>query len=119
MTPNARTRQMYRDRGLMSEIVERHSPFPKPFGKKHDLLGIFDGVTFSQPIIGWQATSNAHLADRIAKVRSSEHYQTWLNLGHRIVCVGWAKKGPRGKRKLWAPTEVELTLETHPPLNCL
>lgn len=117
MTPNARTRQYYRDQGYIAEIVEHHSPFPKPWGKKHDLLGIFD-ILLLKPGETWgvQATVNGEVPRRVDKIRRSPEYPRWLAMGARVLVIGWAKLGARGKRKLWTPTALEMTLESHPPL---
>lgn len=116
MTPNARSRQHYRDQGFICEIVEYWSPFPKPWGKKHDFLGIFDLIRLGAgEIVGVQATDDSHVANRAAKIMAEPRAHDWLTAGGRIVVIGWAKKGPRGKRKLWTHREVWITQDQLKP----
>lgn len=113
MTPNARTKRYYEKLGFKVWIVEYWSPFPKPWGKRHDLFGIFDLVVLKPgEIWGVQATTNTHTADRIAKIKASPAYKAWLDSGGKIAVVGWAKMGPRGKRKVWTIKEIELPVLT-------
>lgn len=110
MTPNARTKDYLEKQGHMVAIVERHSPFPKPFGKKHDMFGVFDLFMLKAGGEPWgvQATTTAHLTNRIDKIKASEEATKWLGLGGKILVIGWAKRGERGKRKLWTAKEVVL-----------
>ena len=113
MTPNARTLAFYEKQGFLAAIVEHWSPFPKPWGKRHDLLGVFDLIVLKPggEIWGIQATSGGsggHVADRINKLVTSEKFQRWIALGGKAAVVGWAKRGDRGKRKLWSAVEVIL-----------
>lgn len=94
----------------MAAIVERWSPFPKPFGKRHDLFGIFDIIVLKPggKIFGVQATTNAHVNNRVEKLNASENLKKWKDLGGEALVVGWAKMGARGKRKTWQIKEVAL-----------
>jgi hypothetical protein len=112
MTPNARTRAHYRGLGYTCEIVEYWSPFPKPWGKRHDLLAMFDLIRLgADGMVGVQATADngGHVANRVAKILASEHAPAWFAAGGKIVVIGWAKKGPRGKVKRWTCREVWIT----------
>lgn len=111
-TPNSRTMEFYRKQGAMAAIVERWSPFPRPWGKTHDMFGIFDLLVLKAGGEAWgiQATADngGHVANRIAKLQASEEFHRWKALGGRVAVVGWAKRGARGKRKLWTAREVVL-----------
>lgn len=111
MTPNARTKDYLEKQGHMVAIVERHSPFPKPFGKKHDMFGVFDLFMLKAGGESWgvQATSTTNLSSRVGKIRESKEAARWLELGGKILVIGWAKRGERGKRKVWTPREVVYT----------
>lgn len=100
---------MYEKQGFLCAIVEHWSPFPKPWGKRHDLLGVFD-LLVMKPGQTWgiQATSNDHVADRIHKLMTSENCKKWMMLGGKVAVVGWAKMGLRGKRKMWKAKEIIL-----------
>lgn len=109
-SPNARTRAYYERLGCMAAIVEVHSPFPKPFGKKHDMHGIFDLFVLKRGGEAWgiQATSTPNMSARVHKLYASERYAEWIELGGKAAVVGWSKTGERGKRKLWTIKILEL-----------
>lgn len=113
MTPNARSKAYYEKQGHIAGIVERWSPFPKPFGKRHDFLGVFDLLVLKAggEVWGIQATTNAHVPDRIRKLRGSDAFNNWLRLGGKAAVLGWAKLGARGKRKKWEAKEIVLASE--------
>lgn len=48
-SPTARTLAECRRLGWVAGVVERHSPFPKPHGKKHDFLGVIDLIAVVPP----------------------------------------------------------------------
>jgi hypothetical protein len=122
MTPNARSKAYYEKQGHLAVIVEHWSPFPKPFGKRHDFLGVFDLLVLKPggEVWGIQATTNSHVNDRIKKMQASDNFHNWIRLGGKAAVLGWAKKGPRGKRKVWEPMELVLsggTLDELVPKN--
>jgi len=109
VTPNARALKHYQDLGFLAAIVEHWSPFPKPFGKRHDLFGIFDLLVVKpQEVWGVQATSNSNVADRIDKLKASDHFWKWKELGGKVAVVGFAKMGKAGRRKVWTMKEIIL-----------
>lgn len=114
MTPNARTKIHYEKQGYMTAVVEHWLPFPKPFGKRHDLFGIFDLIAIRDgKTLGIQATTQAHVSDRISKMKASTALNEWIQHGGIAIVVGWAKKGPRGKRKLWEASVTRLDEGNH------
>lgn len=100
MTPTARTLAWLRSQGYQAEVVERFNSFSKT---RHDLFGWIDIVTLSPGTVGTiggvQCTSGANHAARVEKVR--EMSLAWKRAGGGVAVVSWAKRGPRGKRKVW------------------
>ena len=108
MSPNARTVAWYQKQGFLAVTVEFWSPFPKPFGKRHDLLGVFDQLVLKPggEIWGIQSTTESNVGARIKKMGLSEPLKQWRGLGGHAAVVGWAKRsGPDIKRKTWQPKE--------------
>lgn len=107
-SPTQRSLAHLRKAGLICAIVEH---FNVHCGIRQDLYGWID-ILALDPVTGEltavQTTSGPNVAARIDKIRAWPHLQAWL-LRHRAVVHGWSKKGPRGKRKLWALREVDLS----------
>ena len=105
MTPTARSLAHLR-KGAIAQVVERYNPHAK---RRVDLFGFIDIVALDQGpgVLGVQTTTTDHISHRLAKLRDecAPQMECWLNRGNRIVIHGWAKRGPRGKRKLWTLTE--------------
>lgn len=119
VSPNTRTKNLYRERGYLCDTVERYDHHAQ---RTHDFLGMFDIIAIrgleswaqnGTEVAGLQPTSDSNVAARVDKIRRSPLYEAWLKSGARAVVIGWAVR--HGK---WAPREVELTLITHPPLAC-
>jgi hypothetical protein len=64
-----------------------------------DILAVGNGE-----IVAVQTTSNANLSARQKKILAEPRAHTWVINGGIIQLIGWAKKGPKGGRKLWTPT---------------
>jgi hypothetical protein len=93
VTPTARSLAHLRKQGCLAEVVEKR--LPKVFITK-DLFGFIDILAIQGGLtIAVQTTSGPHVADRIAKIRASEHLRTVLNAGWRIVVHGWRKSKGR------------------------
>ena len=62
-------------------------------------------------ILGIQATSGDHHANRLGKAAQEPRLRAWLGTGARFEVWSWAKRGEAGKRKLWQlrATSVEAT----------
>src|SRR5262245_18526772 len=103
MSPTARSLNFLRDLGYMVAVVEKWNPGARV---RQDLYGFIDvlagrGVT----TLGVQVCTVGDQAKRIEKIRASEQAARWLDGGWRGIEVhGWAKHGPRGKRKTWDVT---------------
>ena len=105
-SPNARTRELYREQGYICEIVEKWNSFVKI---RQDFLGIFDLLMFKDGRhIGVQATTNDHTAERIEKLAVHLNTRRWMDTGGEVLVIGWAKLGARGKRKEWTHKEIWL-----------
>lgn len=108
MTPTARTLAFLRsDLGMQAGVVEKWNPHARI---RQDLFGFADLIACSPAhgIVAIQATSGDNVSKRIAKIRNEPRAVRWLESHGRIWVVGWSKKGPRGKRKLWTPRIVEI-----------
>ena len=85
------------------------------FGRTtRDLFGFIDVVAIKAGrvgVLGVQATSAAHVADRVKKVKAEPRAALWLACRNDLWVVGWAKKGAHGKRKLWVPSVVNCAPE--------
>lgn len=112
MTPTARTLRWLESHGYYACTVERYCSFTK---RRHDAFSFGDILAFpNQPFAGTvvalvQATSGSNVSGRIAKIRGIGLSDAWLSHeGRAILVFGWAKRGPRGKRKLWTPKIVRV-----------
>jgi len=109
MTPTARTLKHLRDQGYVAQVVEKWNAFSRT---RLDLFGVIDVVACGNgEIIGVQATSGSNVGARVKKALAEPRLKTWLESGGRFAVQGWAKQGPRGKRKTWTPIWREITHE--------
>ena len=106
MSPMARSLENLRQRGYEVAIVEHYNHHSKKtydlFGWA-DILGVKNGVT-----IGVQTTTTDNMAARVKKMGENIVLPVCKAAGWKIECHGWAKRGGRGERKLWALKLVEL-----------
>lgn len=110
MTPSARSTKWLRDLGFIVCKVEQRLPIPGKFITRDafnigDLLVAKEG--FGIALV--QVTSMSNLAARERNAREIPELPKWLAAGGKFLMHGWAKKGPRGKRKTWQL--VERTIE--------
>ncbi len=116
-SPTSRSLAECRKRGWKAGIVERWIPQAM---KRIDLFGCLDIVAIGridgqERIIGIQTTTVTNQAARVTKIKMDcPDIGAWFAAGGRVYVWGWAKHGPRGKRKLWTLTETEVT-ETYWP----
>jgi hypothetical protein len=78
MSPTARSLQHLRALGYQAEVVEK-----------------------TIAILAIQCTSGSNVAARIQKLNENGFTQLWKSVGASLEVWGWAKQGPRGKRKIW------------------
>ena len=112
-SPTVRSLALLRGNGYSAQVVERYNPYAKI---RIDLFGFIDLVAIKEGesgVVGVQTTSASNLSARYKKILLIPEARIWLATGNRILLHGWAKKGPRGKRKLWHTVERWLTLEEY------
>lgn len=131
MTPTARSMANLRKRGFRVGKVEQLVHMPgKPFPMKRDLFGFGDLLIMhpEEGIVMVQVTATGDMNRRQRKIEgnptekdkpktereekllreTAENARIWRESGGKILLHGWAKRGPRGKRKLWTLTEKML-----------
>lgn len=110
--PTARTLEWARKQGWKPDVVERWLPRAKV---RKDLFGFIDIVALDGQygVHGIQATSSDNITHRQEKLLELPLVLAWLDAGNRLSIVGWAKRGPRGARKLWTPRQVAVRLNRH------
>ena len=110
MSPTQRTLAKLREDGFVAEKVEQRLPIPGCYVTR-DMGGFADGIAWKPggPILAWQATSGAHVADHLAKVDGSDKLGKWLQAGGWFEIWGWRLAGDRGKRKTWQVRRVRLS----------
>lgn len=107
-SPTKRSLALLRGRGLVVAVTERWNPHA---GIRQDLWGWVDLLALDPAtgeLLAVQTTSGSNVSSRIDKIQAWPHLAAFL-LRHRAVVHGWSKRGARGKRKLWACREVEVS----------
>lgn len=96
----------------MAAVVERWNPHARV---RQDLFGFADVIAVVDgAVLLVQATTGKNVSARLAKLRAEpcrSRVRRWLLAGGRVQIHGWAKRGPRGKRKLWTCSVREIVLE--------
>jgi hypothetical protein len=95
MTPTARSLLLLRREGYIAAPVERWLPHVHC---RRDLFGFADVLAFhprDRLFLLVQATTAAHVADRLAKARARPALALWLRAGGAFEVHGWAKRGDR------------------------
>lgn len=99
VSPTARSLSHLRELGYRAQVVEKWNPFARVrqdlFGG--DILALKSG----NPILIVQATTSGNIAARIQKLQEHGFVDLWKSVGASLEVWGWAKQGPRGKRKTW------------------
>jgi hypothetical protein len=119
-SPTALTLKFLRDCGHVAEVVER---FNHHVQRKHDFAGFADVLAFrpSEPgVLAIQATTRAHVKDRLGRIRKLPSLSTWLNSANRAEVWGWYKT-PAGRweveRVSIRPDDLEAALLTAPRIR--
>jgi hypothetical protein len=87
-SPNSRSKAHMEKLGYIVDIVERR--LPRGFVTK-DLYGFIDLLCVKgEDIVGVQATSGAHVADRVAKIVEHDNWPLVCK-AIRVVVHGWRK----------------------------
>lgn len=99
MSPTQRSLAHLKELGYAAKVVEKWNPFAKIrqdlFGG--DVLALKSG----EPVLVVQATSGANHAARRVKLAEAGFITLWKESGAVLEIWSWAKRGPRGKRKVW------------------
>jgi hypothetical protein len=99
MTPTARTLALLRGCRYTADVVERYLHHAR---RKRDFLGFADvlAVRRGEPgTLAVQATTLAHVRDRLDRCRSRPELVAWLAAGNRLEVWGWFKSAGRWKVK--------------------
>jgi len=98
-----------REQGYAVATVERWLPYGNV---RSDAFGFGDllACKVHERIALVQTTTASNMMARYHKILSLPEAETWLRAGGAIFLHGWAKRGARGKRKLWGVDAREITL---------
>jgi len=107
MSPSARSKKHLEDRGFIVGSVEKYNQYSRtrhdfPYKKDGgfaDLLAYKPGVS---GVLAVQCTTSDNVSSREKKIQGYETLYGWTQSNNACVIHGWSKKGPKGKRKLWA-----------------
>jgi hypothetical protein len=98
--------------GYTCQVVERFCSFSK---RRIDLFGFIDILCVGKGrIIGVQATSGGHVANRIAKIHQEPKAQEFIDAGGIILVMGWRtlvarkKDGSKAARPKWKPKVIRV-----------
>jgi hypothetical protein len=112
-SPTQRTLKYLRERGNVAavQVVEHYIKFPHmAHGVRRDLWGADILCVQGMKLIAIQTCAGSSHSDRVNKSLGNESVGNWLVTGNLFEIWSWAKRGPRGKRKLWTPRVTQLTL---------
>lgn len=107
MTPTQRSLAFVRKMGWDAAVVERWNPHARI---RQDLFGCVDILCLLPNrggVTGIQTTSGDNVSARCQKIAAEPRMVRWVRAGNGLYVHGWAKRGPRGKRKLWTCRVVE------------
>ena len=109
-SPTQHSLKHLRKEGYTVAIAEKYNSFTH---MRNDLFGWIDICAIhpeKQGVLGIQTTSTPHVPERIKKAMALDSFKTWLQAGNSAEFWGWAKRGARGKRKLWTLKKETVTL---------
>jgi hypothetical protein len=113
--PTARSKRRLEQEGYTVGSTEKWIPQVR---RRVDLFGFADLVAIRAAdgagLVAVQSTSASNLSARVKKIIELEAALTWLRAAPgfaAIVVHGWAKRGARGKRKVWECRERWITVE--------
>ena len=111
MTPTQLSLKKLKEEGFHAQVVEKWNAFARI---RIDLFGAIDilGVKVGRNgCTGIQATSTGNINARVTKSLGIPAIRDFILSGNKFVVWGWAKRGERGKRKIWTLKERELTAD--------
>lgn len=108
MTPTQRALADLREEGWTAQVVEKWNPYARI---RQDLFGCIDIVAVKADggILGVQACAGASHAARVTKAKAEPKLAVWLAAGGKFQVWSYAKRGARGKRKVWTRRVEELS----------
>ena len=120
VTLGHRSLKWLKDQGFLCQSVEQTIRYPdrqnpgrmKIF--KRDVWNIADIIAVGGGLTGTlyvQVTDTSNQAARFNKISGIPAAYRVLEAGNHIWILGWGKKGPRGKRKLWEVTVNHVTID--------
>lgn len=113
-SPTVRSLALLRERGYIAEVVERWNPYARV---RQDLFNCIDIVALRNgELLGVQTTTTANMGARVGKVLAEPAMKAWVDAGGSLVVHGWAKRGARGKPKVWTLKEVAITRGEFPEI---
>lgn len=125
--PSERSMRLLRKEFYEVALVEKWNPWAgppnpatgKPTGIRQDLFGCMDVLAVKKGekgVLAVQATSAAHLTDRIDKAFGLRITKIWLQAGNRFEFHGWTKRPitKKRKREIWEVNRRELYLISPP-----
>jgi len=112
-SPTQLSLKKLRKSGYMCAIVEKYNHFVKI---RQDLFGFIDILAVhpnKKEILGIQACTDTggHMSKHKMKVKNNKKLNIWLKSGGMFEIWAWAKKGKKGKRKLWVLRTAKLKVK--------
>lgn len=107
-SPASRSIAYLKSKGYHVHKTEYWNSFAR---KRIDFGGFADAIAYSDFERGCLAinfTTTGNISGHIKKYETNDNLKAWFRAGNRFVIHGWAKRGPRGKRKIWTLKEVFL-----------
>ncbi len=105
-SPTQRSLKYLRETGWDAEVVERWNSYAR---RRVDLFNCIDIVALRDGELAGVQTTSQSGSSRIAKIKDEKLMRAWLRAGGTLYVHGWAKRGPRGKRKVWTVRVVKIT----------
>lgn len=109
-SPTQRTLATLRELGYTAQVVERWNPHANI---RQDLFGCIDvlAVHADHGVLGVQACAGSSAAARAGKAQLEPRLEVFLAAGGRFEVWAWAKRGARGKRKVWSVRRLRAQLD--------
>lgn len=110
MTPTQRSLARLKSQGYFTQVVEKWNPFARI---RQDLFGAIDILAVRANMngcIGIQTTTMGNVQARLTKAAALPAIRAFIMAGNRFEVWGWAKRGLRGKRKMWECKVIPISI---------
>ena len=99
-SPTQRSKAYAKKLGYAVAVVEHWNSFARV---RQDLFGFGDLLCMKagEPLLLVQTTTTGNMQSRIVKIAALPESALWISTGNTIAVWGWAKRGGKGKRKVW------------------